>query len=872
MAEDQTTPLPPVSPQPSGSAAAEYGEAQIKYLTDREHVRHAAGMYIGDKSGRGMHHLVYELVANSIDEAMAGFCKEIRVTINGDGSITVADDGRGIPVGRHEQVSEKEGRDVSTLEAVMTMLHVGGKFDKQAYKSSGGLHGIGIKAVNFLSEWCEVEVRRDGHVYHQEYSRGAPTGPVSRIGSSPRTGTKITFKVDPSPDFFGNLKFDYNILQKYLREMAFLNRGVKMVLQDQRTSDHDTFQYDEGLVAFVKYLNRASEPVHPEVVYIRSVTEEAEVEVALQYSGEYTENVHTFVNNINTEMGGTHLAGFRVALTRTLNSYGKKNVFKESDITPIGEDFREGLTAVISVRLAHPQFESQTKVRVLNAELEGLVSNVVGEQLANYLEENPKTAKKILEKALLAAEAREAAKKAKQLARERKGLHTGGSLPGKLRDCLSSEVERCELYLVEGDSAGGSAEGGRLREFQAILPLRGKIINAYKSREDKVLSNEEIRSMISAIGCGIGEDQDLAKRRYDKIVIMTDADVDGSHIRTLLLTFFYRQMYSLVHEGHVYIAQPPLFRVKKKKDTYYVQTDEEMKQQLLDLGLADAVLLSDGSEKGGVKKIAGDRMARLCRTLAALEESVVALERRGISLRAHAARRDEATGLLPIYHVFHGSEERWFSTRAHLDEYVAQQEADAGEELAVDDSHENGGHEGLGSGGSGRPSSDSQSPAPSPQPPGPNGHAGNGQPTRKLRIIELNEVRSINNRLAELTALGFDIQSLIPQHRTGIQEPRYRVERGESVTPLDDLRGLPGAIRAAGEKGLTITRFKGLGEMNAEELRDTTLDPANRTLVQVTMADGGAAEEMFRTLMGDKVEPRREYIEKHALEVRNLDV
>jgi DNA gyrase subunit B len=617
--------------------------------------------------------------------------------------------------------------------------------------------------------------------------------------------------------------------------------------------------------------------VHPEVVYIRSASEEAEVEVALQYSGEYTENVHSFVNNINTVLGGTHLAGFRTALTRTLNAYGKKNVFKESDITPIGEDFREGLTAVISVRLAHPQFESQTKVRVLNAELEGIVSTVVNDQLATYLEENPKTAKKILEKALLAAEAREAAKKAKQLARERKGLHTGGSLPGKLRDCLSSEMERCELYLVEGDSAGGSAEGGRLREFQAILPLRGKIINAYKSREDKVLSNEEIRSMISAIGCGIGDDQDLAKRRYDKIVIMTDADVDGSHIRTLLLTFFYRQMFNLVRDGHVYIAQPPLFRVKKKKDTYYVQTDEEMKQQLLDLGLADAVLLGDGSDKGGIKKIAGERMARLCRTLAALEESLVALERRGISLRAHAARRDPVTGLLPVYHVFHGTDERWFSTRAHLDEFVAQQEADAGHELDVDD-HENGNGPASGESASNASASGGR------QPPGDeatgsdsetNGDTKaptNGHATRKLRIIELNEVRSINNRLAELKELGFDIQSLIPQHRTGIQEPRYRLERGETVTPLEDLRGLPGAIRSAGEKGLTITRFKGLGEMNAEELRDTTLDPANRTLVQVTMADGGAAEQMFRTLMGDKVEPRREYIEKHALEVRNLDV
>jgi DNA gyrase subunit B len=832
--------------QSAADANVQYSEAQIKYLSDREHVRQRAGMYIGDRTGRGMHHLVYELVANSIDEAMAGFCHEVRVTINGDGSMTVADDGRGIPVGRHEQVSQKEGRDVSTLEAVMTMLHVGGKFDKQAYKSSGGLHGIGVKAVNFLSEWCEVEVRRDGHVYHQEYSRGRPTAPVARIGTSPKTGTKVTFKVDP--DLFGTLKFDYNILQKYLREMAYLNRGLKIILRDERTGESEVFHSERGLVDFVEYLNRTTEPIHPEVIYLDSRMEGADVEVALQYSGEYTENVHTFVNNINTEMGGTHLSGFRAALTRTLNAYGKQNLFKDKDVVPTGEDFREGLTAVISVRLADPQFESQTKVRCLNNELEGIVSSAVGDHLTSYLEENPKTAKRILEKALLAAEAREAARKAKQLLRDRKGVLSSGGLPGKLRDCLSKEVDKCELYLVEGQSAGGSAEGGRLAEFQAILPLRGKIINAYKSREDKVLSNEEVRSMIAAIGSGIGEDQDLSKRRYDKVVIMTDADVDGSHIRTLLLTFFYRQMSELVSAGHVYIAQPPLFRVRRKKDTYYVHTEEEMKQQLLDLGLADAVLESEDGTR-----IDGERMSRLCRTLASLEDAIVALERRGISLRLHAARQDPETGLLPVYHVFHGAGEYWFASRAKLDEFVAQEEAATGEELAVDDT-ENGKGEGHVEGKTnGAPST--------------NGHA-----SRKLRIVELNEVRSINNRLKELIELGFSIQALIPQQRTGVQEAPYRLMRGETATPLDDLRGLPGAVRSAGEKGLTITRFKGLGEMNAEELRDTTLDPANRTLSRVNMADASAADDMFRILMGDKVEPRREFIEKHALEVRNLDV
>jgi DNA gyrase subunit B len=814
----------------SSTPASTYGDEQMRYLSDLEHVRERFGMYIGDKGEKGLHHLVFEVLDNSIDEAMAGFAKEIRVTIHADGSITVQDDGRGIPVGRHEALSRQLGRDITSLEGVMTVLKFGGKFDKQAYKTSGGLHGMGVKAVNFLSEWCEVEVCRDGHVYQQEYQRGKPVGPVQRIGKSSRTGTKTTFK--PDPEVFSTTRFDYNILARRLRELAFLNRGVKIHLHDERVEQSETFQYNRGLVEFVEYLNRASDPIHKDVIHISGESEGVEVEIAMQYSQEYTENVHTYVNNINTIMGGTHLVGFRSALTRTLNAYGKKeNLFK--DMVPTGDDLREGLTAIISVRVPEPQFESQTKVRCLNTELERIVSSVVGDYLSRYLEENPKTARAILEKGLLAAEAREAARKAKALLRERKGAMSGGGLPGKLRDCTSNEVEKCELYLVEGDSAGGSAEGGRIREYQAILPLRGKIINAYKSREDKVLSNEEVRSMISAIGSGIGEDMDLAKRRYNKIVIMTDADVDGSHIRTLLLTFFYRQMHALVEAGHVYIAQPPLFRVRRKKETYYVQTEEEMRNQLLELGLADAQLEAEG------RVLQGDDMVRLCRTLAALEEAILALERRGISLRAHAQRRDPETGELPVFHVLHGATEHWFTRRAQLDAFLAEQEERTGGELSLEDNGANGQENG---------------------------------PAEKLHILELHEVRTINARLQELRALGFDLQSLIPQHRTGTQEARYILRRGDSATPLDDLRGLPAAVRAAGEKGLTVTRFKGLGEMNAEELRETTLDPANRTLSQVTMADASAADDMFRILMGDKVEPRREFIEKHALEARNLDV
>ncbi|HEX3998627.1 MAG TPA: DNA gyrase subunit B [Pirellulales bacterium] len=834
--------MPATSPN-----AGEYGVDQMKYLTDLEHVRERSGMYIGDTGSRGLHHLVYEAVDNAIDEAMAGHAHDIYVTVNGDGSVAVADDGRGIPIEVHPDLG------ISTLQGVMTVLKFGGKFDKQAYKTSGGLHGIGVKVVNFLSEWCEVEVRRDGHLYQQEYQRGVPTGDVRRVGRAIGTGTRVTFK--PDTQVFGNTKFEYNILHRRLQELAFLNRGTRITLKDERTGDGEKFHYERGLLQFVEFLNRASEPAHADIIYIARELDGVGIEVAMQYTSEFTENVHTYVNNIHTVDGGTHLSGFRTALTRTLNNYGKKaNLFK--DLAPSGEDFREGLTAVISVRVPEPKFESQTKVKLNNIEVEGLVNSAVGDFLTNYLEENPKIARTIAQKAMLAAEAREAARKAKALLRERKGALSGGGLPGKLRDCTSRNVDLCELYLVEGDSAGGSAEGGRLREYQAILPLRGKIINAYKSREDKVLANEEVRSMISAIGSGIGDEADLTKRRYNKIVIMTDADVDGSHIRTLLLTFFYRQMYKLVEKGHVYVAQPPLFRVRTKKQTYYVQTEEQMKNQLLEQGLGEGVF-----EPGDGRTIQGADMAKLCRTLAALEESLIALERRGIGLRTHATRQDKSTGKLPIYHVFLGNEEHWFTRRDELDTFVAQQEQAAGAELTVEDSTE-------------KPSIEADAGKPAATDGAAAAPSANGDSLRasRLHIVELHEVRSINTLLGDLKNMGFDIQSLIPQQRTGSEQPRYTLRRGESAIGLSDLRGLLAAVRSAGEKGLTITRFKGLGEMNAEELRDTTLDPNNRTLLQVTMLEASAADDLFRVLMGDKVEPRREFIEKHALEVRNLDV
>jgi DNA gyrase subunit B len=814
-----------------------YTSADLKHLSDRDHVRERFGMYIGDNTSRGLHHLVYEVVDNSIDECMAGYAKKVSVTVNVDGSVTVEDDGRGIPVDIHPQLSEEMDREVSTLEGVMTVLKFGGKFEKGAYQTTGGLHGVGVTVVNFLSEWCEVEVCREGHAWQQEYQRGERTGPVTKMGTTPRTGTKTTFK--PDPQIFPQTKFNWDTLASRLRELAFLNPGVRILFADAASGNSEDFHYERGVEEFVEHLNKASDKVHDDVITIKGEAEGVSWDIALQYSKEFTENLRSYVNNIATTEGGTHVSGFRSALTRAINAYGKKNGLYK-DLVPTGEDLREGLCAVISVRVPHPQFEGQTKTKLGNGEVEGIVNSAVGDALAKYLEETPKSAKEIISKGVTAAEAREAAKKARQLIRERKGALSGGGLPGKLRDCTSREVEKCELYLVEGDSAGGSAEGGRLREYQAILPLRGKIINAYKSRDDKVLANEEVRSVISAIGAGIGPEADLAKRRYDKVVIMTDADVDGSHIRTLLLTFFYRQMYRLVAEGHVYVAQPPLFRVRTKKQTYYVQTEEEMKNQLLDQGLGEGVFLP-----GDGREITGESMQKLCRTLAGLEDALVALERRGVSLRDHAVRRDAATGKLPMYHVYNGTEEHWFVSRDALEAFMKGKEQAAGGELEVGRADENK-HGGE---------------------PAANGTAG-----PQLVVVDLHEVRSINSGLKELEGMGFGIDALLPQDRTGSEDARYTLRRGESEIGLEDLRGLLTAVRRAGEKGLSITRFKGLGEMNAEELRETTLDPANRTLVRVTMNDAAAADDLFRVLMGEKVEPRREFIEKHALDVKNLDV
>ncbi len=821
------------------AANAEYTEKDLLHLSDLEHVRERPGMYIGDTAVRGLHHLVYEVVDNSIDEAMADFAKMVSVTVHNDGSVTVEDDGRGIPVTRHDQLSEEYDRDVSTLEGVMTVLKFGGKFEKGAYQTSGGLHGVGVTVVNFLSQWAEVEVSRDGFTWTQEYERGVPTGPVTKGRATKKTGTKTTFKADGQ--IFSVTKYNFDTLYKRLQELAFLNSGVHIKFHDERNGEGGDFQYERGIIEFVEHLNRASDTLHSDVIQISGEKDGAEYEIALQYSTEFTENVQSYVNNIHTIEGGTHVSGFRSGLTRTLNNYGKsENLFK-GGAAPGGDDFREGITAVISVRVPHPQFEGQTKTKLGNSEVDGIISAAVGEQLSKYFEENPRVAQTIIRKGMLAAEAREAARKAKDLLRKRKDALGGGGLPGKLRDCISKNREECELYLVEGDSAGGSAEGGRMREYQAILPLRGKIINAYKSREAKVLENQEVQAMIQAIGTGIGADQDLTKRRYEKVIIMTDADVDGSHIRTLLLCFFYRQMYELVARGHVYVAQPPLFRVQQGKNRYYIQSDGEMKSQLLDRGLSDSRFEAEDG-----RKVEGDEMKSLCNSLASMEDSILALEQRGFSLRTHAMRLDPISNKLPTLLLTHGNEEHWFHTQEEVDKYLTEnhlildiEQDDQAEEDSIAEGTEN-------------PES----------PSAPTAH-----------LAEVHEVRTINSGLKDISSLGFSIDDLIPADRTGSTTARFELVRGEDIRrPMEDLRMLLPEVRSAGEKGLQVTRFKGLGEMNAEELRETTLDPANRTLLKVSLTDAGAADEMFRLLMGDKVEPRRDFIEKHALDVRNLDV
>ena len=660
--------------------SSDYTGASIRVLEGIEAVRLRPGMYIGDTTARGLHHLVYEVVDNSIDEAMAGYCRNIHVTLHTDGSVSVVDDGRGIPVDIHAESGK------SALEVVLTKVHAGGKFDHDTYKVSGGLHGVGVTVVNALSEWLEAEVRRDGQVWRQEYEKGEPEGPVSPKGPAKTTGTTIRFL--PDGEIFPKIEFDFDILEKRLRELAFLNKGVRIRLTDERTDEPKDVEFfsSEGLSEFVAYLNRAQTVLHPPIVFWGRDEERAvEVEVALQYNDSISEMVVSYCNNINTIEGGTHLTGFRTALTRTLNQYAKAAApAKNKDLTITGEDFKEGLTAIISVRVPDPQFEGQTKTKLGNSDVEGITARVVNDRLAEFLETNPAVAKRIISKAQLAAEAREAARKARELVRNRKGVLSGGGLPGKLMDCSTHDQDSSELFLVEGDSAGGTAEGGRDRIYQAILPLRGKILNVERARLDRVLSNEEIRNIITAVGNSIGEEEDPAKRRYGKIVMMSDADVDGSHIRTLLMTFFYRQMPKLVAEGHLYVAQPPLYMiVSGKKERRYVHAEDQMQAILMETGLAGASLRPRRDRWQPTGEIAGDRLKSLLDLVAGIEQGLRAFGRRNRSLRdflamaykpkpEDSAKPDPLDGLLPLYLVEHdGKEERFYSEKERQDYFAA---------------------------------------------------------------------------------------------------------------------------------------------------------------------------------------------------------
>ena len=828
-----------------GAAESGYTGANIRVLEGIDAVRKRPGMYIGDTTPRGLHHLVYEVVDNSIDEAMAGYCKHIHVTVHADGSVSIVDDGRGIPVDTH-------GSGQSTLEVVLTKVHAGGKFDHDSYKVSGGLHGVGVTVVNALSEWLEAEIHREGQIWRQDYDRGVARGPVRAVGPAKKTGTKITFM--PDGEIFPILTFDHDILEKRLRELAYLNPKIAIRLTDERgdeTRDQE-FYSAGGLGEFVTYLNRAQSVIHPPVVLSGKDDERGvEVEVALQYNESYSEMVVSYCNNIGTVEGGTHLTGFRTALTRTLNVYAKANApQRKKDLSITGEDFREGLTAIISVRVPDPQFEGQTKTKLGNSEVEGIVAKVVNDKLAEFLETNPAVAKEVIKKALVAAEAREAAAKARAIIRGGI-LNRGNSLPGKLMDCTTRDQDSSELFLVEGDSAGGTAEGGRDRMYQAILPLRGKILNVERARLDRVLGNEEVRNIITAVGNGIGDEENPSKRRYGKIVMMSDADVDGSHIRTLLMTFFYRQMPRLVAEGHLYVAQPPLYMISSRKDRRYVQSDSEMHAILVERGLENARLRPASAHGAETDEpgLGGDPLKTLHDLVVQIEISLRTFGRRNLPLRsflgkAHPSGGDpKLDGMLPLYLVREGGKEHWLYTAEEL-ETLRQAHAPASppHDLDLDAGPGTGGPE--------------------------------AETTGSLDVTELHEVRSLNKSLARLRDEYHHRTDVLLRFEVTGDDPsaRFLLERDGEEHPLYDLRELVATVRQLGEKGIKITRFKGLGEMDAEQLWETTMDPTRRTLMQVRLDDAVAANDLFTTLMGHDVEPRREFIEKHALEVKNLDV
>jgi DNA gyrase subunit B len=789
--------------------SGDYGADDIKVLKGLEGVRKRPAMYIGNTSFEGLHHLVYEVIDNSVDEALAGYCSKVAVTVHREGSVTVIDDGRGIPTGLHPGDQKKR----TAAEIALTELHAGGKFESKAYKISGGLHGVGVSVVNALSEWLDLEIKQGGAVWEQHYDRGVPSGPLTQVGRTNRRGTKITFK--PDGEVFDTLDFNYDTLAHRFRELAFLNKGLSITIADERDGKKEEFLYEGGIISFVEHLNKNKTTLHPKPIYITKERDGMSVEVAIQYNDSYTETLYSFANNINTKEGGSHLAGFKAALTRTANSYASSSGILKSPKDSIGgDDIREGLTAVISVKLPNPQFEGQTKTKLGNSEVKGLVESVVNDALGYYFEQNPAVVKKIIEKAIQASRAREAARKARELTR-RKGALEDTGLPGKLADCAEKNPELSELFIVEGDSAGGSAKQGRDRHTQAILPLKGKILNVEKARFDKMLGSEEIKILITALGTGIGSDDfNIAKARYHKIVIMTDADVDGAHIRTLLLTFFFRQMPELIENGYLYIAQPPLFRVKKGKSEKYIQNEGKLENMLFELAV-DEIEIKNG------KSLSGKAIIPYIKYLSKFEKL----------LEWFTIRKNDTAAIKALLH-YELSKDVLKEKKGtqELIRKLKKEFKDMTEEIKKDEEHQSYRVElkrdGL-----------------------------------KLIIddafLSSPEYKELTNLFAELRGLG---------------HPPYTVIYNKEQKEFGSSRDLFDFILSIAKKGISIQRYKGLGEMNPTQLWDTTMNPEARTLLQVTIEDSIKAEEIFSTLMGDQVEPRKDFIARHALEVRNLDI
>jgi len=824
------------------SKEREYDASSITVLEGLQAVRERPGMYIGDTHSNGLHQLVYEVVDNSIDEAMAGYCTTIYVTLHKDGSVTVEDNGRGIPVGKHERESKKQGRDISALEVVMTVLHAGGKFDKNTYKVSGGLHGVGVSCVNALSEKMTVEVHASGKIHAIVFSRGKVIEPLRVTGQTEKTGTNITFY--PDKEIFSVTAFDYDILMKRLRELAFLNRGIEIFLKDEREEEIEetNFKYEGGIVSFVTYLNENKAALFPEPIYIQGAKElhdgPLEFEVALQWNDGYSENLLSYVNNIATTQGGTHVSGFSTALTRSLNQYIKSSSIGKGDkkVSVTGEDLREGLTTVLSLKVANPQFEGQTKRKLGNSEVGSAVQQIVGEEFSTYLGEHPVVAKAIVEKALLAVQAREAARKARELTLRKTALDSG-RLPGKLTDCQERDPTLCEIYIVEGDSAGGSAKGGRDRRYQAILPIRGKILNVEKARLEKVLQNEEVGKMISAFGCGIGKENfNLEKLRYHKIIIMTDADVDGSHIRTLLLTFLYRHMPQLIENNFVHIAQPPLYRVKRKKVMKYIHSEREMDEYQLNLGMSD-VSLRLASHSEALEK---DQVQELIKAIVELETIISAVEKKGIPFQNFLKGKNKQ-GDLPRYFVQIGEDQTFVYSDEEFKE-LKQQDTENQRRVY---------EETMAS----IPEEEREKELEEFTP-------------KSLHYIELFKPSSMQKIKDKLATYGFAPDHYILSDVKLIDI----IDENDEKHPAYTLKETIEFLRENGRKGVEIQRYKGLGEMNADQLWETTMDPQKRILYQVTLPDAIAADHMFTMLMGEEVAPRRAFIENHALSVKNLDI